>query len=81
MIHTLTVSSQGQIVIPSAVRKHLGITPGSKVAIRVVSKGKIPTATLEPVVSWTKRIKGIAKGMYGKGERYIEKERKSWEKK
>lgn len=79
MTYVLTVSSQGQIVIPSKVRQHLGIRPGNRVVIRSSSQGRIPVATIEPSTSWVKRVAGIAKGVYGKAEEYIEKERKTWD--
>ncbi len=80
MTYTLTVSSQGQIVIPSKVRKHLGIKPGNRIVIRSSTQGRVPTAVIEPKVSWVKRVSGIAKGIYGKGEEYIDKERETWDK-
>lgn len=80
MTYTLTISSQGQIVIPSQVRKHLGIKPGSKITLRLSQQGKLPVATIEPPVSWISRVRGIAKGVYGRGEEYIEDERKTWDK-
>lgn len=80
MTYTLTVSSQGQILIPSLIRKHLGIAPGSQIKIRPTLQGRVPIATLEPPVSWVDRVAGIAKGVYGKGEEYIQNERKTWDK-
>jgi AbrB family looped-hinge helix DNA binding protein len=79
MTYTLTVSSQGQVVIPSDVRKYLGISAGSKLTLRPSKIGKLPTASLEPKTSWVQRVKGIAKGMYGDVDAYIENERKSWD--
>lgn len=32
----------------------------------------------EPKIRLADRVKGIAKGTYGKGEEYIEKERQTW---
>lgn len=80
MTYTLTVSSQGQIIIPSQVRKHLGIKPGSKIKIRPDTVGRTPTAVIEPPASWVDRVTGIAKGVYGKGEEYVAKERATWDK-
>ncbi|KKR32618.1 MAG: hypothetical protein UT63_C0037G0008 [Candidatus Gottesmanbacteria bacterium GW2011_GWC2_39_8] len=80
MTYTLTVSSQGQIIIPNELRKYLGIHPKDRLKARSSKNGKIPVIVIEPPVSWIERVKGIAKGVYGKGEDYIEKERQSWEK-
>ena len=32
MVHTATVSSKGQITLPMAIRKQLGIEPGSEIS-------------------------------------------------
>jgi len=80
MTYTLTVSSQGQIVIPSQIRKYLGIKPGSQIKIRPSLQGQMVTAIIEPPTSWIDRVEGIAKGVYGKGEEYVEKERQAWDK-
>ena len=80
MPYELTVSSQGQIIIPSAIRKHLGIKPGSKVVMRLEQQHKVNTATIEAPLSWITRVRGIAKNVYGKGEDYIKNERDTWEK-
>lgn len=78
---TLTVSSQGQVVIPRKVREILAIKAGSKIVLTVNKIGKIPTATLiTRPASWVKYVAGLGKGVWDKGEDYIEKERKSWEK-
>ncbi len=78
---TLTISSQGQIVIPVKIRKALGVKAGSKVTLTLKPTKPIPTAVLEPEPkSWVKAVTGLGKGLWGKGEEYIEKERKSWDK-
>ena len=79
MTYTLTVSSQGQVIIPADIRRYLGVKPGSKITLRPTKMGDLPTATLEPPVSWVKRIKGVAKNTYGAGEVYIDQERQSWD--
>lgn len=80
MTYTLTVSSQGQIVIPSQVRKIMGLSGKSQVRLRLEQKTRVPTATIEPAkVDWVKRTAGIAKGFYGNVDKYIEHERASWD--
>ena len=82
MIYTLTLSSQGQVVIPSNARKKLGLKPGSKLLMSVESKGIAPKAILEPQPeSWVKKVTGLGRGIWGKGEDYIDKERNEWPKK
>ncbi|WP_080813826.1 AbrB/MazE/SpoVT family DNA-binding domain-containing protein [Halomicronema hongdechloris] len=51
---TVTVSDKGQVVIPAAIRKQLGITPGSQLTftlegntIRVEVKRHKPTTTID----------------------------------
>jgi len=81
MTYTLTVSSQGQIVIPSKVRTAMGISGGEKVKLRFEKKDRVPMVIIEPdKVDWVKRTAGIASGVYGDVDKYIEHERKSWDK-
>lgn len=80
MTYTLTVSSQGQIVIPVNVRKIMGLGRGSKVKLRIDQKALVPTAVIEPdKIDWVKRMAGITKGAYGDVDKYIEHERASWD--
>ena len=66
MTYVLTVSSQGQIVIPVVVRRAMGLTGGKKVKLRYEEKLRVPTATIEPgQIDWVARTAGIAKGVYG----------------
>lgn len=77
---TLTVSSQGQIVIPKAVRTRVGIKPGGRVLLTVRDTVTGPEIGLKPnPVEWVKALAGTAKGIYGNVDDYIEKERNSWE--
>lgn len=76
---TLTLSSQGQVVIPVAVRRILGTKPGDTLRLRVEKRGKVPVAVIEPTnIHWVERVKGIAKGVYGDVDEYIKKERDNW---
>ncbi len=76
---TLTISSQGQVVIPAAVRRILGSKPGDKLRLRVEKRQKTVVAVIEPVAKrWVDRLYGAAKGVYGDVDKYIEKERNSW---
>lgn len=75
----LTLSSQGQVVIPIGARKLLGVVPGDKLRLRVVKRDAGSTLVLEPPTkSWTKRVAGVAQGLYGKGEEYVSTERDAW---
>ena len=38
MVHTATVSSKGQITLPMAIRKQLGIEPGSEISFEADNK-------------------------------------------
>lgn len=81
MTVTLTLSSQGQVVIPVDVRRVMGLKAGSKVTLTVSQQKPIPTAIMQPMPdSWTKHVRGIGKNIWGKGEEYIDKERSSWTK-
>lgn len=80
MTYTLTVSSQGQIIIPVDVRKLMGLKRGAKIKLRVEKTAPVPTVIIEPdKVNWVKRMAGIAKGAYGDVDKYIEHERASWD--
>jgi AbrB family looped-hinge helix DNA binding protein len=79
MTYLLTVSSQGQIVIPVKVRVAMGLTGGKKVKLRFEERLRVPTVILESgQIDWVARTAGIAKGIYGDVDKYIEEERSSW---
>ena len=80
MTYTLTVSSQGQIVIPSNLRKTLKLKGGDKIYARLSPQIKSPQIIIESAPkSWAIRVRGIAKGYYGDVDKYIEHERASWD--
>ncbi len=60
----------------------MSLTGGKKVKPRLVDKVRVPTAVIEPdKINWARRVAGIAKGVYGDVDKYIERERDSWDKK
>lgn len=80
MTYTLTVSSQGQVIIPSSLRKTVGIKPGDKLTASVYSSMGGLEIRLKPgSVDWIRRLAGTATGMYGNVDKYIEHERASWD--
>jgi len=48
MTYSLTISSQGQIIIPSKLWKYLGVQPKDKLRARQAKRGKIPIVVVEP---------------------------------
>jgi len=82
MTYILTVSSQGQIIIPVKVRVAMGLSGGKKVKLRLDEKNlRVPTAILEHgTVDWVERNAGVAKGVYGDINKYVEDEKSSWDK-
>lgn len=55
---TVTVSPKYQVVIPSAIRKSLGIRPGQKVQV-IQYEGRIELIPLKPI----REIRGFLKGI------------------
>jgi len=56
-MHTVTLSTKYQLVIPRDVRQHLGLEPGSK--LTVVEKGGVLYLVPERPVE---ELRGIARG-------------------
>lgn len=69
-----TLSSKNQIVIPREAREALQLKPGDKLLIRALG-GKI--LILEKPTSYRNAIRGLMRSGYG--NRYLRKERDSWE--
>jgi len=53
----VTVSSKGQMVIPAAIREELGITPGTRIAVRI--EGGRVIIDPETVASKLRKIKAL----------------------
>lgn len=80
MTYTLPVSSQNQVTLNRAIRKHLDISSKSKVVAIPTTLGSRKVVILEPPTkSWVDRVAGTATGMYGDVNKYIENERNSWD--
>ena len=80
MTYTLTVSSQGQIVIPATLRKLLDLKPGDKIIASTLKTVGGTEIRLKPgSIDWVRRLAGSAKGIYGDVNKYIEHERNSWD--
>lgn len=79
MTYTLTVSSQGQVVLPVQMRKLAGIRPGDKVMASISQTvGGIEIRLKPGSVDWVRRVAGTATGYYGDVDKYIDRERASW---
>jgi len=77
---TLTVSPQYQITIPKKIREAVGIKPGQELWVWVQNwlKNKAITLTPKPK-SLADYTLGLGKGLWGDPDKYIQKERNSWE--
>lgn len=73
------VSTKGQVVIPLAIRRRLGIKPGD----RIVIVGGESEAILMKARRYVESTRGIGKGIYGKTreeiDAYVRGERRTWE--
>jgi AbrB family looped-hinge helix DNA binding protein len=59
---SVKVSTKHQIVVPSAVRRQLGIQPGDRLEVRVEDGDVV----LHPrPAKASERLRGLGKGMYG----------------
>ena len=80
MTYSLPISSQNQVTLNRAIRKHLGISSQSTVTAIPTNLGSRKVVILEPPTqSWVDLVAGIGKGMYGNVDEYIKNERKSWD--
>ena len=74
------VSTKGQVVIPLAIRRRLGIKPGDQLVI----VGGEHEAVLMKAKRYAESLRGIARGIYGRTreevDAYVRGERRTWEK-
>ena len=81
MTYTLPISSQNQVVIPAGARRLWGVGPGDDLILDIKIQGILPHGNIIPKPkSWVKLTAGLGKGIWGKGEEYIEKDRQTWDK-
>lgn len=73
MTQITTVSTKGQLVIPSAMRESLGIKPGTRVAVRMEGSHLIVEPVSETMVD---ELQGIFKGGPSMADE-LQKERRS----
>ena len=57
-METVTVSPKYQVVIPSRIRKHLGVEPGQKVKV-IMYDNRIEMIPVKPV----RELRGFLKGI------------------
>lgn len=80
MTYTLTVSSQGQVVLPVRMRKIAGIRPGDKLTASISQTVSGVEIRIKPgSIDWVRRLAGTAMGFYGNVDKYIDHERASWD--
>lgn len=83
LTHISSVTSKYQTVVPSSVRKAIGIEENQELFWRVVQTGKFPMVmvTLKPK-DWAEHAWGLGKEVWENvnGERYINQLRAEWEK-
>ena len=72
---SVRMSSKNQIVIPREAREALSVRPGDE--LLVVPKGRTVVVTVKPSDP-VKALAGTGRGVYGRSDRYIKKERASW---
>lgn len=80
---TITISPQGQITIPTSIRRSLNLRAGTKLILNIVDWIKTKAIIIQPEPkSWVDQVAGTGTGMWGKSsDAYLEKERKLWENK
>lgn len=79
MNYILPISSQSQVLIPAGARRLLGVSPGDKLILNIQTQGILPTGSISPLPkSWIKLTAGLGKGLWGKGEEYVKKDRLTW---
>lgn len=79
LLKSVRISKKGQFVIPKEMREALGVKEGEELLV-TFEGGKV---VLTRPHEYAKTTRGLLKGTWGKDpravERYIEKERRSWE--
>jgi AbrB family looped-hinge helix DNA binding protein len=76
---SVRISKKGQFVIPKEMREAMGVKEGEEILI-TLEEGKV---ILTRPQEYARRTRGLLKGTWGKSgkevDRYLRKERRSWE--
>src|SRR5207249_2366739 len=76
---SVRLSKKGQFVIPKAMREAMGVKEGDEILV-TLEEGKV---VLTRPREYARATRGLLKGTWGKSrravERYIERERRSWQ--
>jgi AbrB family looped-hinge helix DNA binding protein len=67
-METVTISPKYQVVIPSAVRKSLGVRPGQKVRV-ILYDNRIELIPVRPIKETRGFLKGIDTSVQREGDR------------
>jgi len=70
------MSSKNQIVIPREARERLGLRPGDRLVVSVEGGRIVLERTPEEPED---ALRGLLRGCYGDVDRYVARERGSWE--
>ena len=74
-VYTTTVSSRGQVVLPSPVRRKLGLRKGTRISI-VLGQGNKKSIVLRPMeTNVIRELRGILKGA-GEALDFLQEERR-----
>lgn len=79
MTRSVRLSKKGQLVIPKEMREALGVKEGDELLVTLEGRRVVLTRPHE----YARATRGLLKGTWGKSrqavERYLERERGSWE--
>lgn len=80
-MQTVKISSKNQIVVPTVIRKNLGLTQGSKLVIYQIDQTRAIISKLPKKGSYVDSMVGLGKEVWDKlggVDKYIQGERESW---
>jgi AbrB family looped-hinge helix DNA binding protein len=75
----ITLSSKYQIVVPTKIRKALGLSGGSKILLQQLDENRIILSKKPD--SYTESLWGLGKEVwrkFGGSQKYLQNERNSW---
>lgn len=72
---TVKISAKNQVVVPKEAREHLHVGPGDE--LLVVPKGGRLIVVRKPP-DLVESLHGSGRGVYGRVDRYLRRERESW---